>query len=861
MAQKPQKMTEDQLKALVDMEVQQSMGYVGRLSEQRRTALEYYLNRPSGKLAPPEVDGRSAVVSPDVANAIEWAMPSLMRIFTSGEDIARFAARKPQDEDKAAQATEYCNWLLWAQNEGYRVVYWWLKDALLSKNGYVKVYTEEKKEVTREEYEDQTIDQVHVIMQPNGDDEEVELVEKSEEPDESFLAQLPQMQQQFQQAQEQYQQAQMQVQQMQAQAQQGDQRAQQTLQQMMPQLQQMEQQLQQMQQHMQNVPMQYDITIKRIRTTPKTIVENVPPEEILVSRRAKTIEDTPFIAHRVRKRIGELVAMGYDLDTCLTLTDDNNWAQYNSEAIMRRVYDDEAATQYEDGGNNDPMGRYVWLIDAYVQVDYDNDGILEWRRILKAGATILENEVKDGHPFADLSPILMPHRHFGLSLADISMDFQTIKTQLLRQYLDALYIGNTPRYEVVEGQVNLDDMLTSRVGGLVRVKAPGMISPLQTQDISQSAQAGLEYFSQMTDERTGITKYNQGLDSNTLNQTATGIDLIQQSAMQRLELMARTMAETGFRRLFKLLLKESIQYQNREQVVKLTGKWVAIDPREWRNGFDLTIDVGLGTGNREAQAKQLMNILTLQGQLQQFGIATPQNIYYTASKIPQALGHKDSDQFFTDPSKGQAPQQPNPEMVKGQMAMQVQQAKAQADMQIKQMELQHSAQLEQAKMQQSAQLEQMKLQLQMQSDAAAREHEAKLDALRAQMQAHVDDNKQQAQAAQVQLQLEQEAKLKAIDAQIAENARMSEQAFNQWKAKLDNETKVLVAQISAAASAAKAEPSEPAGASSEPSEATPQVDVAGALQAALQGFTEALQAMSKPKTLIRGADGKVVGIQ
>lgn len=861
MAQKPQKMTEDQLKALVDMEVQQSMGYVGRLSEQRRSALEYYLNRPSGKLAPPEVDGRSAVVSPDVANAIEWAMPSLMRIFTSGEDIARFNARKPQDEGKAQQATEYCNWLLWSQNEGYRIVYWWLKDALLSKNGYVKVYTEEKKEVTREEYEDQTIDQVHVIMQPNGDDETVELIEKSEEPDEAFLAQLPQMQAQFQQAQQQYQQAQQQAMQAQQAAKQGDQHAQQMLPQMQQQLQQMEQQLAQMQQTMSNVPMQYDITIKRIRTTPKTIVENVPPEEILVSRRAKTIEDTPFIAHRTRKRIGELVALGYDLDTCLTLTDDNNWAQYNSEAIMRRVYDDEAATQYEDGGNNDPMGRYVWLIDAYVQVDYDGDGVLEWRRILKAGATILENEVKDGHPFADLSPILMPHRHFGLSLADISMDFQTIKTQLLRQYLDALYIGNTPRYEVVEGQVNLDDMLTSRVGGLVRVKAPGMISPLVTQDISQSAQAGLEYFSQMTDERTGITKYNQGLDSNTLNQTATGIDLIQQSAMQRLELMARTMAETGFRRLFKLLLKESIQYQNREQVVKLTGKWVTIDPREWRNGFDLTIDVGLGTGNREAQAKQLMNILTLQGQLQALGVATPQNIYYTASKIPQALGHKDADQFFTDPAKGQAPQQPNPEMVKGQVAMQIQQAKGQMDMQMKQMELQHSQQLEAAKMQQAAQLEQAKMQYQMQVDQAAREHEAQLEQFKAKMQGQVDANRQAMEAQQQALKLQQEAHLRGIEAQYADIQRQSDQEMQMRIAQLDAETKVLVAQINAASKAESAEAKSESWDAEDKTEAAPQVDVAGALQAALSGFTEALQQMSKPKTLIRGADGKVVGIQ
>jgi len=834
-----QKMTDDELKALVDAEVSQSLGYVGRLSEQRRTALEYYLVRPSGKLAPPEVDGRSSVVSPDVANAIEWAMPSLMRIFTSGEDIARFSPRKPGDEKKAEQATEYANWLLWSQNEGYRIVYWWLKDGLLSKNGYVKVYSEEKKEVTREEYVGQTMEQITAIMQPANDEEEIEVESQDSDVDETYTQQLPQMQQQYQAAQQQYAQAQ----------QMGNQQA----------MQQLGQMLAQMQHAIDNPPLVYSITIKRTKRVMKTIVDNVPPEEILVSRRSKTIEDTPFIAQRVRKRIGDLVAMGYSKDECLSLTDDNNWAQYNSEAIMRRVYDDEAATQYEDGGNNDPMSRYVWLIDAYVQVDYDGDGILEWRRILKAGSTILENEIVDGHPFADLSPILMPHRHFGLSLADITVDFQTIKTQLLRQYLDALYLGNNPRHEVVEGQVNLDDMLTARPGGLVRVKAPGMINSLQTQDISQSAIGGLEYFSKLTDERTGITKYNQGLDSDTLNQTATGIDLIQQSAMQRLELMARTMAETGFRRLFKLLLKESVTYQNRSQTINIQGNWVEIDPREWRNGFDLTIDCGIGTGNRDAQAKQLMNILQLQTNLMQMGIATPQNIYYTASKIPQALGHKDSDQFFTDPQKGMAPPPQNPEMMKMQGQMQIEQAKGQMTMQIESMKLQQSAQLEQAK-----------TQYQMQADQAAREHEAQLEHFKAQMQSEVDRNRQQVEAEQKQMQLEQEAQLRALEAQYKDQQHQRDQEFERWKAQLDNETRVLVAQIGAASKAA-ATSEAPAAENAETDLETPEAEqaekvdtgamVAQALQASLDGFTRAIEQMSRPKTIIRGPDGRVTGVQ
>ena len=174
------KMTDSELKALIDQEAYASLGYVGKLSEQRRRALEYYMVKATGDLAPPEIEGRSAIVSPDVAEAIEGAMPSLMRIFCSGDEVVRFDAKKPGDEPKAELATEYINWLLWTQNEGWKIVYWWIKDALLSKNGIVKVYCDESKEITEESYTGLTENQMAGLA---GDDE-VKVIEHDEVPDE-----------------------------------------------------------------------------------------------------------------------------------------------------------------------------------------------------------------------------------------------------------------------------------------------------------------------------------------------------------------------------------------------------------------------------------------------------------------------------------------------------------------------------------------------------------------------------------------------------------------------------------------------------------------------------------------------------
>lgn len=249
------KLTDQEIRSLIDQEAASALGYVGKLAEARRRSMEFYMGRANGELAPAEVEGRSSVVSPDVANAVEWAMPSLMRIFASGEKIVTFEPRKPGDEPKADLATDYCNHLFWVKNHGFAIAYSWIKDALLQKNGIVKVFCEDKTETCTEEYQGLTEGQMHML----AGDKEVEVLEQATYPDES--APMP---------------SQMQPGQPMAEPQ----------------------------------PMLYDLKIRRTTKEPAIRVINVPPEEFLVSRLCRQMQDDTFKGHRVMRTLGDLVAMG-----------------------------------------------------------------------------------------------------------------------------------------------------------------------------------------------------------------------------------------------------------------------------------------------------------------------------------------------------------------------------------------------------------------------------------------------------------------------------------------------------------------------------------------------------------------------
>ena len=757
------KMTDEQLKAITDGEMRQAVGwYSGKLALQRQKAMVYYLAEPKLDLSPPEIEGRSSVVSPDVRNTIEAMLPQLMVKFAGSEQVVEFEPQKPGDEKKAEQATDYVNHVFHRQNNGELLTYTWMKDALLSKNGIVKVWWDTRTEETREEYKALSDVELSQVM----DDEEVEIIEQKAYPDEEdaekrqeAIQQLGQQMQQAMQAAQQNPQAAQAVQQIQAQIQQ-----------------------------IQSAPpvMLYDIACKRSKGGGRVCIENVPPEEFLISRKAKRIEDASFVAHRVSRTASDLQSMGYkNIDQ---ISGDDQATSLNMERVERLAWDDEMAyTNASQQITPDESQRIIWVTECYVRVDYDGDGISELRKVVRAGNQILENEIVDCAPFVSITPVPMPHKFFGMSVADLALEGQRVKTAILRGQLDNMYLQINGRYFAVDGQVNLDDLLASRPGGVVRMKGPGMAGRLdQGMGDSSVGQAMMEYMQGFLEDSTGWSRLSQGTDPSSLmgSETATKTNIVTNKADMRVDLIARNFAE-GFRDLFRFILKLVSQYGDKEQVIKLRGEWVPINPRDWRNGFDCVVNVGLGTGNKDQQVAHLNMMLQQAIAGLQDGTATPENVYQIKIEMAKAMGFKNADKYATDPQKNPPPQMPGP-------------------MEIEQMK---------AKMAQET--EQMKAQAKMQADTQAKQAELQLERERMQMQAQVDTHRQQVEAQQKALEAQSAQELERVKVQ-------SQMQLEQFKAQMQQETAIAVAKINAEAVVMRAQ----LQASATPATATPQQDMA-----------------------------------
>lgn len=734
-------MTEDQLKAITDAELRQAVGYqAGKLADARQKALYYYEGLPKGDLSPPDIEGRSSVVSTEVRNVIESVLPELMAKFASSERVVELEPTKRTDEQSAKAATDYLNYLFYKKNDGHNVLQTWFKDALISRAGMLKVWWDTRTEETREEYKALSDVELAGIM----DDDEVEVTEVKQYPDEEDAEKrqdaLTQLQKQLVQAQ--------------TASTQGNQQAAQAVMALQ----------QQMQQIMQMPPkLVYDITCKRSKKGGKIAIENVPPEEFLISRKAKNIKDAMFVGHRVMRTVSELKSMGYkNVDQ---LTSDDNGQQYSMERVERLSFDDEMPYANTDQPALDESQRIIWVTECYIRCDYDGDGIAELRKVVRAGNEILENEVVDMAPFVYIVPVVMPHRFFGLSLADLAMEGQKTNTSILRAMLDNLYLQVNGRYFAVENQVNLDDLLTSRPGGVVRVKSPNAVGRLdQAAGDSGDAMGMLQYMEAFTEKSTGWNRMSQATpNADSLNQTATAANIVTNKADMRTDLIARNFA-CGVVDLFKMMLKLVCQHQDAAEQVKLNEEWVDIDPREWRNQFSFTINIGLGTGSKDQLVQHLMMQLNVQKEGLQIGITSPEGIYQSAKKLSEALGFKNCETYWTDPAKNPQQPKPDPEMVKLQAQTQADAQKFQAQTQVDQQK--HAADLAMREKE-------------MQFQSQLREHELNLEAQKQQQQAQLDMQERQHKA--------------ELDAQLA----TQQLQFNQWKAQLESETKIMVAQIQA----------------------------------------------------------------
>jgi hypothetical protein len=651
----------EDMEIIAQIEAQENIAYGvndSALSNDRAEAIDYYLGQPFGN----EEEGRSQVVSYDVQDTIESALPQLLKVFVAGDKVVQFDPKGPEDQEAAEQETDYINHVVMEQNEGFKIFYVWFKDALLSKNGYVKVYAEEEEEEEEYEYKGLTDAQLQML----ASDEGTEVLEHTGYPDPSVNMDVV------------YQQA----------AMNGVDPA--TVMQ----------------------PMLHDVKLKVTEKETEIHIENVAPENMMISVEVNgpNLQDAKFVQHREVMQLAD-IAETFDkpLEYIKSIMSDLR-DTFEEESNARDIYDEEYDRAIES--------QEALVKDTYIKLDGER------YRVVVLGNTVLYKEKCEYVPFACITPMIMPHRHIGRSYADLTMDIQLIKSTLIRGQLDNMYLANNGRYAISD-RVNLDDMLTSRPGGIVRVDGdPGTgIMPLSHPPLPASSFGMVEYMDSMKEKRTGITAYNQGLDSNSLNKTATGVAQIMNASQQRIELVARTFAETGVKELFKLVHYLVRTTLTKPDIIRLRNKWVEIDPREWKARKDLSISVGLGAGNKDQQLVHLTSILNMQKEAIAVGLTNPEKIYNALAKLTQNAGFKNPEEFWVNPAntpeqEGQKEDKPSEAEIMIQGQLQIEQQKAQAQLQQEQVRSQNDVIIEREKIAAQAELERFKAQLRAETDLA-----------------------------------------------------------------------------------------------------------------------------------------------
>ncbi len=696
-------MQQNELKSILQAEIDDAIGYIETETvDQRKQALEAYLRQPYGN----EVEGKSQIVTGEVAEAIDGALPSLVRIFTGSDNIVVFEPQGPQDEATAKQATDYCNWVFTKDNAGVAILHDWFKDALMQKNGIVKAYWENKEDLTKERYYDLSDDELAMLMS----DETMEIVEQDTT---EFPIYDPMGQPVLDPT------------------------------------------------GVQVMGSTHNVVVQKRKKSGKVTIENVPPEEFLISKKAKTIADSPFVAHRQMLTRSDLIAMGFNKKQVESLQMDDALA-YTPERVARY----SAGEQPYQVQTDDPSMQEIEVFECYVKTDMNGKGIATLTQVFYASNEILQDE--DGKeaveevdyvPFHSICPIPIPHKFFGNSLADRTTDLQLIKTTITRQMLDNLYLTNNARVVAVEGQVNLDDLLTSTAGGVIRAKSQGAVQQLVVQNVAQAAFPMLQYLDTVQSKRTGVSDASQGLDPAILqNVTAAAVASMQQAGAGKIELMARIFAETGVKSLFQGILHLLCKYQDKARMVRMRGEFVEFDPRTWANQYDVSINVGLGAGNRQEQMAMLSMVLAKQEQLiAQYGPAnpyvSPAQYRSTLGRMVEIAGFKDSSEFYKPitPEQDQALSNPPPQQQQMPPEVQAIMARTQAEIQSNQAKAQAEIQLKQ---------EQMQIDMQMAQQKAAAEMQMMREKELAKLQ--LEREKQQAYFAMKQQEFEAEAQLKAM---------------------------------------------------------------------------------------------------
>jgi hypothetical protein len=752
------KMDDDELLDLLRKKEQSAAHYVyGELGQERELAVRAYHRMPYGN----EEEGMPSAITSDVQDTVEWILPALLKIFTATDKAVSFEPTTAQDIAGAEQATDTCNYVFYKQNNGFLVLYTAIKDALMVKNCAITWRKETKETVSTIPFKGATAEMLAMLTEDGS-----EIIEANEaqiiDPQTGQPAIDPMTGQPV---------------------------------------------------------MGFSGRFKKVEDKTIIKVEAFNPADLLVDNTwtSPLLAECPYTARLMRVTLTEIKQMGFDV-TAEELRASSE-SSLDEATRLSRVDADSNRFDREDS-TDDSMAEGVLRIE-YVLADIDGDGVAELSCIYRLEDKILKKEVVSHVPFATFSPVLNTHRWDGMGVEDLVGDLQKLHTEMLRQTLYNLYLTNAPRTTVLTDSngtpyADIDDFLDMRAGGAVRITRENALQPLVVPNSSAASMPMLDYIQQMRENRTGVSRNSQGLDPDALNTTATGKQIDQASAMQRIELIARIFAEIAMKPMFCGILKLLSEGGMEKMAFRLRDQFVEYDPNEWRDQYDMTVNVGLGSGDANQKIQALQMIAANQMALLPMGLADPEKIYHTQTKIVEAAGFKDVQNFITDP-KGKPPVQPPPNPM----------------LQVEQMKQQGAAQANQFKAQQEMQTLQITTQLQDQ------QHQREM-----QRDMEVERNKQEMQARDSQFQAQLEAQKEAQRMQMEEASKEADRMLKKYIADLDAQVKLTIAGIKS------------------PQQVIEETEKEDFKESNMQQMMmQMMQAMTAPKVVVRDANGRAVGIQ
>jgi hypothetical protein len=635
--------------------------------------------------------GKSKVVSRDTADTIGWILPGIMRVFTASDRMAVAEPVGIEDVEFSKEATDGLNYVFWKENKGYEIVYSATWDALLMGNGVVKTYYDDTPVYSTSFHSGLSEDAMAMLLYSEEEDEAPEVLAQSMKM-EPIADDMG---------------------------------------------------------NMTEVPV-YDLKIKRKKEDGRFVCEVIPPERFLIDQDAISTDEAAFTAHWERKTRSELVEMGYD----------KNLVAEIPESSRNQTPEESARSLLNPANEPDSSMQLVDYYECFIRIDVDDDGEAELVRACFAGSEsgkLLDWEIwEDEHPFDDIPCEPIPHRWSARSAFDETSDVQDIKTVLLRQGLNNTYAANNPQRFVTGKIKNMDELVTPTFGGTVFGDVGSTVTDISVPFVASHAFEAIAYQDEVIQRRTGVSRRSMALDGDALQQqTATASNNDKDASYSQVELIARNMAEWGWKKVFRKLLRLMIKNQNRERDLMINGKSVKIDPRYWNADMDVTINVGLGTGSRDRDLAMLGNILgTQQIMADKFmaagavedAIDMLPKILQTMVKMAESAGIKNPEDYYPEYTEeklqklkqmaDQKAQQGDPKVAadtaKMQADLQMAQQKMQADMQMRQEEMQMTGQLKQAEMQ--AQSEQRQMDMQIKREQLQAEMQLKREQLSAELE-------------------------------------------------------------------------------------------------------------------------------